>query len=497
MTTARGLMLCADLFHTQGAAMYVFRSYLSIAIALARRLDVPVGVMIPRTTNKPFGFGLPLDTLYTQASLAALAKAGGFTWHPYDHDTCSWAFCDARIGERLHIHRRNATFRDNAFAPPELYNDSLRLLPPFDRSLIRNSPPRDPLSVFLADMFSYLQKETVELGQMSVSLLMIHWTAGPLAHAAMVLPDRALVDSVLNFAHTPTASKPFEVSAALEARWPYSRSGDAKMRNCAYVYVRLPISNGLNVARSLFSGHRWRNEHEKPVLPLHEYAAFLVGTVRRLGPGLSCMYVNALVQEGRGRTTINSARALEILREEANRSADGQATRPLQVLASFKQPSMRAAIRDCSGPCNPLNDSTLSIDKYADWADNLHERNNALAAPLLLTEGGTHWSDPVLHKRVAAGLPSAVIMEHHNFNLTRITPYCFEGSVKPSTSGANVTCKRDLGCDTFHRGRCIGRFRERLDSAFLEETKLCHTLMYRCDRPLGLQAEFKYALYVS
>ena len=181
--------------------MYVFRSYLSIAIALARRLDVPVGVMIPRTTNKPFGFGLPLDTLYTQASLAALAKAGGFTWHPYDHDTCSWAFCDARIGERLHIHRRNATFRDNAFAPPELYNDSLRLLPPFDRSLIRNSPPRDPLSVFLADMFSYLQKETVELGQMSVSLLMIHWTAGPLAHAAMVLPDRALVDSVLRCAH--------------------------------------------------------------------------------------------------------------------------------------------------------------------------------------------------------------------------------------------------------------------------------------------------------
>jgi hypothetical protein len=76
-----GVVLCADIFHTQGASLYAFASFLAIAIRATRELGVPVEVQLPEAAPAgPHGFGYGLDALYTAASLRSLASVGGFTW---------------------------------------------------------------------------------------------------------------------------------------------------------------------------------------------------------------------------------------------------------------------------------------------------------------------------------------------------------------------------------------------------------------------------------
>ena len=101
------LLLCADLMHTQGTAMYVFLSYLAIALRLVQELPcTDVAVQLPDpNTRPPFGFGMGIESLFTGSSLGQVAARAGFRWLSYDRLQCSWAYADTRIAERLHVHR--------------------------------------------------------------------------------------------------------------------------------------------------------------------------------------------------------------------------------------------------------------------------------------------------------------------------------------------------------------------------------------------------------
>ena len=77
------IVLCADLMHTQGAALNAWLSYLTIALQLKKELpSVKLAVQLPAPFRPPFGFGMGLESLFTEASMARLAAEAGFAWLP-------------------------------------------------------------------------------------------------------------------------------------------------------------------------------------------------------------------------------------------------------------------------------------------------------------------------------------------------------------------------------------------------------------------------------
>ena len=80
------LVLCADLRHTQGAAEYAFLSFISLAVRLRTVVQLPMEVQVPRAAPH-----LSLDELFTNSSMAELARANGFAWRPPGRTPCGLA----------------------------------------------------------------------------------------------------------------------------------------------------------------------------------------------------------------------------------------------------------------------------------------------------------------------------------------------------------------------------------------------------------------------
>ena len=68
---AERVIFCADIFHTQGASMYTFRSYLSIVVRAVKVLaPIPVSAVIPvGSTRGAWGFGFDLGAGFSNESL--------------------------------------------------------------------------------------------------------------------------------------------------------------------------------------------------------------------------------------------------------------------------------------------------------------------------------------------------------------------------------------------------------------------------------------------
>ena len=400
-----GVLLCADLFHTQGAAMYAFRSLLALATRAARELSpVQVLVQVPEPSTPPFGFGYRLDELFTSASLDELSHSAGFQWYESDepHDTCSWTCCDSRIGHGLHIHRQEATALWNISTHQPRASE---LLPSFNP---RPSRIRDPLSRFVNDTLAYVRAEVAAARDrpLAISLLMYHFAPGPLAHAAAVLPDESgLVGRTLHLATEPPSAARHRLDSRLRAQqtWlqraqqtrlqhgrsrlrpasgppppppPAAPPGVPFSRECAYAYVRWPVLK-LNVSRSMLLGGRWYNEYDdikrRAQVPFASLAAHIVSATCSVGANstrIRCLYVNALL-----RPESDADTALSILQQAAGPElAVGLSGRPPSDSARTALGTRGIAPRDAAA---------------ADLIDGIQERRRALAAALLITEQGT------------------------------------------------------------------------------------------------------------
>ena len=148
------LIICADLFHTLGAATYAFRSFVAIAARAASELDAVVTVQMPPPSNPPFGFGADFASVFTEQSLRAVADALKFTWQPWDWRACSFGVTDARIADRLLVHRGVSLNRSNLSALIER-----EALLPSIRKQRADQVVNDTLAEYLQGIWSYLRGE--------------------------------------------------------------------------------------------------------------------------------------------------------------------------------------------------------------------------------------------------------------------------------------------------------------------------------------------------
>jgi hypothetical protein len=191
------------------------------------------------------------------------------------------------------------------------------------------------------------------------------------------------------------------------------------------VYVRWPVER-LNVSRSFRTVRGWVNEFDYPATraryPLAQLAAHLVEVARTAplaSPPLRCLYVNMDV-----RPPSDAAEALRIFERAAAVPYPGaiHSTPPMRIrLSSLTQTSERAKLISVAwGGHGPTGWTQRTAFTAADLIDGISERRDAVAACLLITEAGTHWTDWVIAKRLAAHQPTAVVtwLDHGWMNAT-------------------------------------------------------------------------------
>ena len=183
---APGVLFCADIFHTQGASIYAFRSYLSLLARAAKVLaPIPVTAMIPEGSiaDGGHGFGFDLAAPFSADSLVRFAAAAGFVWQTSlqpSGSSCSYYDSDVRVGDALHLHRGLPVNRSITYGLERFRGDLSTMCSRFGPIFGRGRRP-----VLMAGV-----------GLLRVSLLMMHWTSGALSHASVVLPERPRCYSV-------------------------------------------------------------------------------------------------------------------------------------------------------------------------------------------------------------------------------------------------------------------------------------------------------------
>jgi hypothetical protein len=502
---APGVLFCADIFHTQGASIYAFRSYLSLLARAAKVLaPIPVTAMIPEGSiaDGGHGFGFDLAAPFSADSLIKFAAAAGFVWQTPlqpSGSSCSYYDSDVRVGDALHLHRGLAVNRSITYGLERF---------------------RGHLSTYVQGIWPYLRAEVDALslwrpgvGLLRVSLLMMHWTAGALSHATVVLPEEAALVSRL---------LAFETRSTLEATRPCPQD---RLR-CAYVHVREPIrsrgskafpsqNRGLSVSRTLMTAcdgckvshpprwpdlscHAscrpsrpmfWREELDSEVKNTYPLERFARDVVRALPSKIKCVYFNALVPNRR-----DVPEAMRILEQAVPAG--------MKVYLSAEERALQMKNRSISRPHPPSPLSRAELPRpwighlprapqvVEDFEFNSCARINAMEAALFMVEAGSHWGDHVLAQRTAANRPSAILR------------YVWDpdqyGKAKLDTRSSPVidTCLRGADCTrcaTFYRGLCMSSFTHPM----IEESGRLCSIMYRCHYPGAgaLNASTKYRLH--
>lgn len=377
--------ICAIIEHTQGASEYGFISFAAMAVRAVRELNEPPVVVFPLSLG-----GLSLDMLYTEQSLAALARHAGFRW---SHDRGACASPDVVVGDHVTTH------------------DGIRAqLKPQGRQQLATAMnfPMHGAAGLLQGLWTTLRvlarrgklpdASNGVNGERSlrVSLALYSWSAGPLAHAHAIL--RAETLTVLQLLEP-------SVGVAMRVGWNlpppvWSATSLIGMEaalqdqaDCAYLFLRSPVVNGVwaftevNVTQSPPPGDRkFRNFKviEGSKMTMEHVANASMPLIRQAG--LTCVRVSAL-------------------------------TRPDQssLLSAFARadPGVRVRMSNMVGvEPGRATQSNRWLHKGADPAlvlPNVHERFFAYSAPLLISEVGTHWTDFILGKRAQRGRPSVVL----------------------------------------------------------------------------------------
>ena len=511
-----GVLFCADIFHTQGASIYAFRSYLSLVARAAKVLaPIPVIALIPEGSiaDGGHGFGFDLAAPFSAESIVKFAGAAGFVWQPSfgtSDSTCSYYDSDVRVGDALHLHRGQAVNRSAVHSAPRMYRD---------------------LSKYVEGILRYIRAEVDDLfswrpgaGLLRVSLLLMHWTSSALSHASVVLPaETALVSRLLAF----------ETRSMLQTTQPCPQD----TLRCAYVHVREPIRSvtrirginktrvrGLNVSRTLMPACErrcngcaretcngshiphwpgltcgttcrrprpmfWREELDMEVKNMYPLELFARDVVRGLPNETECIYVNALVPNKR-----DLPMALRILEQ-----AVPNGTKVL--LSAVERAENHANNLNISIPHPPSPLSRAELPRpwlgraparhvVEDFEFNSCARINAVEAAFFMVEAGSHWGDHVLAQRTAANRPSAVLRYVWDPDNEQVAKRDLQS--KPVID----TCAQDAGCTncaTFYRGLCMSSFEHPM---MAESGRLC-SIMYRCQFPGGgaLNASTPYRLH--
>ena len=347
------------------------------------------------------------------------------------------------------------------------------LLVPFRKRGAPTDP--DPLRCFLDGVWAYLRSELALPNLVSgarplrVSLLLLAWDAGPLAHASSVLHDEAaMVSRLLDFAevpvppslqpsayhqdaHLPISSHDFNDSSLSTSPTTHWATEDAHavatndVASCVYLYVRAPVRVNVSAedpsALAEDTGSHAESLFHLRRLTLH--ALQLAHALPELR--LRCLYVNALVDPPHRSHAIQ--KLLErIVDTEAAAAADkpeatlagtpagasigiaiGAATAPQDHAHGMAQPRTEGARGLRVGPPNTGGATAVSVRSSgvqhrarahpspagspADLLLSIAERRAAVGAALLVSEAGSHWADLIIPKRTLAGKPSAVLAD--------------------------------------------------------------------------------------
>ena len=524
MSSPPSVLFCADIFHTQGASIAAFRSYLSthtqaekfcpvayagrrsgepeapvsqhqvpsqfntpglVARAVKELAPIPVSAQIPEgSSDSAFGFGFGLDAPFTNESLQQFANTARFSWRRSDAPgSCSFYTCDVRVGDALHVHRGVALQKERHNKSAAAANG----LAPFFA--------RHNLTAFVDGIWRYLRTELAALpewrpsgGELRVSLLLLHLMAGPLAQVGVLLPEESrLVARLIQFAEPPRGCPP-------ETR-----------RHCVHVFVRDPITRpgytttDYNVSRTIMPGCRETSGfgatmHCRAQLPLwpdlrcptgcharpaafwpevsslpqkpsrnkHPIAEYARDVFGALPESArECVYFNAKVDKYADPKVV-----LNILREAAPNGTKVYLSAverrvPRERVTSARHPAVQR------GP--PFFMQTPTAATLEDFEYNSCARLHALEAPLFVIEAGSHWGDHVLAQRTALGRPSAIL------RYVTTSGVWFPWDLRLPVAAVDIV-QGGLQCATFFKGLCANT----VIPPMIADLGLCWSLMYRC-----------------
>lgn len=235
------ITICSDIFHTSGAALYAFRSWLTFVVFLARHLEPNILVvkLSPKSRIGSFGFGATFQDIIEMKSLQDLGHREHFLFDT--ESDCSYTNCTSRISDSLNLHNRN---------------------------FINDLKFKGNLHTFINNISTYIKNESEVNKNLVISFGIYHWTSGPLAHASSILQkERELVDRTIEFKHL----KPY-----VYGKHDFS---------CGYVYIRKPIKNDtiIGIDGGAY-GHKYR-------ISTYEYVKSLKQIINNK---TKCVRINAL-----------------------------------------------------------------------------------------------------------------------------------------------------------------------------------------------------------
>ena len=218
---ATGVLLCADIKHSQGASEYALLSFLRFALRM--RSELPrehiLGVQMPEGID-----GLHLGMLFTPHSLAELSNQTGIEWRT--SPTCDYRSFDVRVGDRV---RLGSALQQKLKHSP--WNSSAAL-PHYDMK--RRSYPAAYYQVviqYLIDILRVMRGRQPGFYLLRCSLVLIQARLTPLVHAALPFHEQAMkIVRTLDFSQGRSATSGEAASADSGVRSP--QHGDA--RTCMY-----------------------------------------------------------------------------------------------------------------------------------------------------------------------------------------------------------------------------------------------------------------------
>ena len=378
--------LCADIRHTLGASEYAFLSFLALVLRARQELRVPIVATIPTSLG-----GLHLGMLFTTASLSALESDAQIALEAKERPADSEPQCDH---EHYDIRVTDKTWTQQL--APEL----VRALPPLPRYNIKLKtqglrPHPGAFYQQIWDVLKAIIRHSSAPSIIRVSLSLLQATFGPLSHASMHFHVEALrAVRTLQFSS-------FEAAAALPPP------------KCAYAFIGL--LSGLGDLSASLRVHG----------SLRAVATEAVRVSRRMG--LGCLRLNAVIEKAETRRVVRNIFD----------AIDGD----FELTLVDKHNSSTNTVWHglAAAPWEP------SVALH----ENLREHYLASVAPLLISQVGTMWSDWLLAKRTADGLPSAVLR-----------PFGELGGGHARSSAIALHCEGGR-CDgnlsecTFYRGRCV------------------------------------------